>query len=77
METGRRRAWPALVALALAACASPTEGSELPPFSTSAPSTTELFDIAERDPLPFNAALRADNNYLHQTPAVAEVLRIL
>jgi len=42
-----------LSALVLAACASPTDGAELPPFSTSAPPTTELFDIADRDPLPF------------------------
>ena len=39
--------------------------------------TVALGLLGERDALPFNAALRADNNYLHQTPAVAEVLRIL
>jgi len=39
-------------ALALAGCASPTAESGGPP-SQSAPSSTELFDIAERDPLPF------------------------
>ena len=41
-------------ALVLAACSSPTAESEGPPVDTeSAPSSTELFDIAERDPLPF------------------------
>lgn len=39
-------------ALALAACTSPTAGSEGPPVEP-APSSTELFDIAEGDPLPF------------------------
>ena len=39
-------------ALALAACSSPTAESE-GPSSDPAPSSTELFDIAERDPLPF------------------------
>jgi HEAT repeat protein len=39
--------------------------------------TVALGLLGERDSLPFNAALRADNNYLHQTPAVAEILRIL
>ncbi len=39
--------------------------------------TVALGLLGEREALPFNAALRADNNYLHQTPAVAEVLRIL
>jgi D-alanyl-D-alanine carboxypeptidase len=39
-------------ALALAACSSPTAESEGLP-TDPAPTTTELFDIAERDPLPF------------------------
>lgn len=39
--------------------------------------TVALGLLGEREALSFNAALRADNNYLHQTPAVAEVLRIL
>jgi len=39
-------------ALALAACSSPTAESE-GPSPEPAPSSTELFDIAERDPLPF------------------------
>jgi HEAT repeat protein len=39
--------------------------------------TVALGLLGERGELPFNAALRADNNYLHQTPAFAEVLRIL
>ena len=38
--------------LALAACASPTVESD-GPSSDPAPSSTELFDIADRDPLPF------------------------
>lgn len=54
--TARRhlRPWVAVAAFALvlAACSSPTAESEGPP-SDSTPSTTELFDIAERDPLPF------------------------
>ena len=42
----------------LCACSSPTAESEgppapIPPVSSVAPSTTELFDIADRDPLPF------------------------
>ena len=39
-------------ALVLAACSAPTAESE-GPSSEPAPSSTELFDIAERDPLPF------------------------
>ena len=39
--------------------------------------TVALGLLGEREALPFNAALRANNNYLHQTPAVSEVLRIL
>ena len=39
--------------------------------------TVALGLLGERGELPFNAALRADNNYLQQTPAVSEVLRIL
>ena len=42
----------AVVVLALAACSSPTAESEGPPFA-SAPSSTELFDIDDGDPLPF------------------------
>ena len=38
--------------LVLAACSLPTAGSE-GPSSDPSPSSTELFDIAERDPLPF------------------------
>ncbi len=38
--------------LVLAACSTPTVDSE-GPSSEPAPSSTELFDIAERDPLPF------------------------
>jgi D-alanyl-D-alanine carboxypeptidase len=38
----------------LAACSSPTAESEGPPADTeTAPSSTELFDIADSDPLPF------------------------
>jgi len=33
--------------------------------------------LGERDRLPFNAALKADNNYYAQVPAIAEALRIL
>ena len=33
--------------------------------------------LGERERLPFNAALRADNNYYAQVPAIAEALRIL
>lgn len=44
---------------------------------TRAFATVALGLLGERDSLPFNVALRADNNYLHQTPAMAEVLRIL
>jgi len=54
--TARRHLRPCVAvgafALVLAACSSPTAESEGPP-SESTPSTTELFDIAERDPLPF------------------------
>jgi D-alanyl-D-alanine carboxypeptidase len=39
-------------ALSAAACSAPTAESEGPP-SASAPSSTELFDIDDRDPLPF------------------------
>lgn len=53
--------------------ASDDKGREL----SRAFATVALGLLGERDELPFNAALRADNNYLHQTPAVAEVLRIL
>jgi D-alanyl-D-alanine carboxypeptidase len=45
--------WPALVgALAITACSSPTAESG-GPASEPAPSSTELFDLAEGDPLPF------------------------
>ncbi len=37
----------------LAACSSPTAESEGPPSTPAAASSTELFDIAEPDPLPF------------------------
>ena len=44
----------ALVAAgALTACSSATAESEGPPTDPVVPATTELFDIAERDPLPF------------------------
>ena len=48
----------AAVGLVVCACSSPTAESEGPapsasPESSVAPSTTELFDIADRDPLPF------------------------
>ena len=33
--------------------------------------------LGERERLPFNAALKADNNYYAQVPAIAEALRIL
>lgn len=53
MSARRRLRLCAVVgALVLAACAAPTAESE-GPSSTPAPSSTELFDIAERDPLPF------------------------
>jgi len=53
MPAGRRlRLGAAVGALALAACSAPTAESE-GPSSDPAPSSTELFDIAERDPLPF------------------------
>lgn len=50
----RRTLGPALAALAIvgSACSTPTVESE-GPNTTSVPSTTELFDIAEPDPLPF------------------------
>ena len=48
----------ATVGLVLCACSSPTAESEgpdasIPPVSSVVTSTTELFDIADRDPLPF------------------------
>lgn len=48
----RLRSWGLVGALALAACSTPTAESGGPP-TDPAPSSTELFDIAERDPLPF------------------------
>ncbi len=54
--SARRPVWlPAVVGvLVLAACSSPTAESEGPPADTeTAPSSTELFDIADSDPLPF------------------------
>ena len=48
----RLRSCGVVGALVLAACSSPTAESE-GPSSDPAPSSTELFDIAERDPLPF------------------------
>ena len=48
----RLRLGAAAGALALAACSSPTVESD-GPSSEPAPSSTELFDIGERDPLPF------------------------
>ncbi len=50
---GRRGAWAALVVVVLAACSSPTAESTAPPATATAPPSTELFDIEERDPLPF------------------------
>ncbi len=53
MSARRRLRLCAVVgALVLAACSSPTAESE-GPSTEPAPSSTELFDIAERDPLPF------------------------
>jgi len=52
----RLRSCGVVGALVLAACSSPTAESEGPSSDGSrdpAPSSTELFDIAERDPLPF------------------------
>ena len=52
----RLRSCGVVGALVLAACSSPTAESEGPSSNSSqdpAPSSTELFDIAERDPLPF------------------------
>ncbi|MGB9347950.1 MAG: serine hydrolase domain-containing protein [Ilumatobacteraceae bacterium] len=53
----RRGAWVALGVVVLASCSSPTAESTAPPTpsstSATAPSSTELFDIEERDPLPF------------------------
>ncbi len=43
-----------VLVLVLAACSAPTAESEGPPTDTeTAPSSTELFDIADSDPLPF------------------------
>ena len=57
MSARRRLHWCAVVgALVLAACSTPTAESEGPSpdgAEDPAPSSTELFDIAERDPLPF------------------------
>jgi D-alanyl-D-alanine carboxypeptidase len=52
--SARRRLplWGAIGAIVLAACSAPTAESG-GPSSEVAPSSTELFDIAERDPLPF------------------------
>jgi D-alanyl-D-alanine carboxypeptidase len=53
MSTRRRlHLCGAVGVLVLGACSTPTVGSE-GPSSEVAPSSTELFDIAERDPLPF------------------------
>jgi D-alanyl-D-alanine carboxypeptidase len=53
MSTRRRlRLFGVVGALVLTACSAPTVESE-GPSSEPAPSSTELFDIAERDPLPF------------------------
>ncbi len=49
----RRGAWAVLGVLALAACSSPTAESTAPPTSAAVPPSTELFDIEDRDPLPF------------------------
>jgi D-alanyl-D-alanine carboxypeptidase len=48
----RLHVWGAVGAVVLAACSSPTAESEGPPVEP-APSSTELVDIAEGDPLPF------------------------
>ena len=46
-----------LGALVLASCATPAASSDgpgaAPTSAATAPSSTELFDIADRDPLPF------------------------
>ncbi len=54
--SARRPVWLHAVVgvLVLAACSSPTAESEGPPADTeTVPSSTELFDIADSDPLPF------------------------
>jgi HEAT repeat protein len=52
-------------------------GDDEQPSLPRAFSLVALGLLGERDRLPFNAALRADNNYYAQVPAIAEALAIL